>query len=100
MSDEITTRPSDPETYDQDSPRFTRAMMDCGLRLDQLPPNVQKTLADLRRNSGADNREAVSIHLSKEVADKLRASGDDWEAQVDGALRNWLEHKESLRRAS
>ncbi|MGC3964046.1 MAG: BrnA antitoxin family protein [Rhodocyclaceae bacterium] len=34
----------------------------------------------------------VSIRYSPDVLDRFRASGDGWQARMDAALRDWLEH--------
>ena len=39
---------------------------------------------------------AISIRLSQDVAEGLRATGDGWKSQADEALRSWLEHGKTI----
>jgi uncharacterized protein (DUF4415 family) len=41
----------------------------------------------------APTKELVSIRLSRDVVERLRASGHGWQSRVDTVLRGWLKHK-------
>ena len=64
-----------------------------------LPPDLQHTLREINRGnvtirpvSDSDfNEEQVPVKLSRSVVDRFRASGPNWETQVDLALREWLD---------
>jgi uncharacterized protein (DUF4415 family) len=57
-----------------------------------LPAAEQKMLLNLRRRGPqkAPRKIPVSIRLSPDVAEGLRATGSGWQTRVDKALRSWL----------
>lgn len=84
------TRSKKELAYDKDSPQFTREMMKRSLRFQQLPQGLQQTLRAIQDGRKKPNKVAVSIRLSQDVVDQLRASGSGWQSRVDEALRTWL----------
>jgi uncharacterized protein (DUF4415 family) len=57
-----------------------------------LPETEQKMLLNLR-NRGPQKtprKVPISIRLSPDVADGLRATGNGWQVRADEALRSWL----------
>jgi uncharacterized protein (DUF4415 family) len=57
-------------------------------RLHELPENVQAALK--RKSRGpqkAPTKKLVSIRLSPDVLDAVRATGDGWQVRIDEALR-------------
>jgi uncharacterized protein (DUF4415 family) len=57
-----------------------------------LPPAEQKMLLKLRRRGPqrTPRKIPVSIRLSPDVAEGLRATGNGWQTRADQALRLWL----------
>lgn len=57
-----------------------------------LPQAEQKVLLKLRRRGPQKEPKKVpiSIRLSPDVAEGLRATGNGWQSRADEALRSWL----------
>jgi uncharacterized protein (DUF4415 family) len=57
-----------------------------------LPKAEQKILLNLQRRGPqkAPRKVPVSIRLSADVAEGLRATGSGWQGRADDALRSWL----------
>ena len=57
-----------------------------------LPASEQKVLLKLRRRGPqkAPKKVPISIRLSPDVAEGLRATGSGWQGRADQALRSWL----------
>jgi uncharacterized protein (DUF4415 family) len=57
-----------------------------------LPEAEQKVLLGLRKRGPqkAPRKVPVSIRLSPDVAEGLRATGSGWQGRADDALRAWL----------
>jgi len=57
----------------------------------QLPLSLQKMLSSRKRGpQKAPTKELISIRLSRDVVERLRASGPGWQSRVDTMLRKWL----------
>jgi uncharacterized protein (DUF4415 family) len=57
-----------------------------------LPDEEQRMLLKLRRRGPqkAPRKVPISIRLSPDVAEGLRATGNGWQVRADEALRSWL----------
>jgi uncharacterized protein (DUF4415 family) len=57
-----------------------------------LPETEQKMLLNLRKRGPqkTPRKVPISIRLSPDVADGLRATGNGWQVRADEALRSWL----------
>jgi len=57
-----------------------------------LPAEEQKVLLKLRRRGPqkTPKKVPISIRLSPDVAEGLRATGSGWQSRADQALRKWL----------
>ena len=57
-----------------------------------LPETEQKTLLGLRKRGPqkTPRKVPISIRLSPDVAEGLRATGNGWQVRADEALRSWL----------
>jgi len=57
-----------------------------------LPEAEQKMLLSLRKRGPqkAPPKVPISIRLSPDVAEGLRATGEGWQSRADEALRSWL----------
>lgn len=60
-----------------------------------LPESERKVLQGLRRRGPqkTPRKVPVSIRLSPDVAEGLRATGSGWQTKADEALRSWLDQK-------
>ncbi len=58
-----------------------------------LPQAEQAMLRSIRRRGPqkAPRKVPISIRLSPDVADGLRATGEGWQRRADDVLRSWLE---------
>ena len=72
------------DKYD-DNPIWTKEDFKKAKRLHDLPESRQQKLRGLGKTPAA--KEAVSIELSKDVVEALRATGNDWEKRADDVLR-------------
>jgi len=57
-----------------------------------LPKAEQRVLLSVRRRGPqkTPKKVPISIRLSPDVADGLRATGTGWQSRADEALRSWL----------
>ena len=57
-----------------------------------LPKAEQKVLLKLRKRGPqkTPKKVPISIRLSSDVAEGLRATGNGWQGRADEALRSWL----------
>lgn len=57
-----------------------------------LPEAEQRVLLKIRKRGPqkAPKKVPISIRLSPDVADGLRATGGGWQVRADEALRSWL----------
>jgi uncharacterized protein (DUF4415 family) len=57
-----------------------------------LPASEQKVLLKLRKRGPqkSPRKVPISIRLSPDVAEGLRATGNGWQGRADEALRSWL----------
>ena len=67
--------------------------------LSALPKAEQKVLLSLRKRGPqkAPRKVPISIRLSSDVAEGLRATGEGWQGRADQALRAWLAGQTSSR---
>jgi uncharacterized protein (DUF4415 family) len=57
-----------------------------------LPESLRaKLLAISRGSPKAPAKERITIHLSREVVDTFRATGQGWQTRMDAALKEWLQ---------
>ena len=58
-----------------------------------LPQAEQTMLRSIRRRGPqkAPRKVPISIRLSPDVANRLRATGEGWQRRADEVLRSWLE---------
>lgn len=90
-----------PELLDDDNPEWTQKDFDRAVPFSQLPKSLQEKLRSLKKRGPqkAPTKEIVTIRLSRDVVERLRASGPGWQTRVDGALREWIEKQPKRRRA-
>lgn len=63
-----------------------------------LPRAEQKALLNLRRRGPqkAHKKVPISIRLSPDVVEGLRATGNGWQVRADEALRSWLSERKNV----
>jgi uncharacterized protein (DUF4415 family) len=63
-----------------------------------LPTAEQRVLLSVRKRGPqkAPKKIPVSIRLSPEVVEGLRATGNGWQRRADEALRSWLANSEKV----
>lgn len=71
---------------------LTAADAAAGKSFSTLPEAEQKMLLSLRKRGlqKAPRKVPISIRLSADVAEGLRATGRGWQRRADDALRSWL----------
>lgn len=92
----------DPEMIDAENPEWTDEDFATAKKFSQLPASLQEKLLSLKKPRGsqkAPTKEVVTIRLSRDVVEKLRASGPRWQTRVDAALREWIEKQPKRRGA-
>jgi len=57
-------------------------------------PELQGLLKRGRGPQVKPKKKLVSIRLSADVADALRASGRGWQSRADGVLREWVKREQ------
>jgi uncharacterized protein (DUF4415 family) len=78
---------------DDDNPEWTRERIRNSVPLSGLPADVQRLLRGIQARRGAQKaakKVPVSIRLSADVVEGLRATGAGWQVRADEALRSWL----------
>lgn len=91
-----------PEMIDADNPEWTEEDFARAVPFSQLPESLQEKLRSLKKQRGpqkAPTKEVVTMRLSRDVVERLRASGPGWQTRVDAALRQWIE-KQAKRRGA
>ncbi len=91
-----------PEAIDAENPEWTKEDFARAVPFSQLPEPLQTKLRSLKKPRGpqkAATKEVVTIRLSRDVVERLRASGPGWQTRVDTALRQWIETQPKRRRA-
>ena len=87
---------------DAENPEWTEEDFARAVPFSQLPESLQRKLRSLKKPRGpqkAPTKEVVTIRLSRDVVEQLRASGRGWQTRVDTALRQWIETQPKRRRA-
>jgi uncharacterized protein (DUF4415 family) len=95
-------RNPNPEMIDAENPEWTQEDFDRAVPFSQLPESLQEKLRSLKKQRGpqkAPTKEAVTMRLSRDVVEQLRASGPGWQTRADAALRQWIEKQPKRRRA-
>lgn len=91
-----------PEMIDADNPQWSKEDFDRAVPFSELPESLQVKLRSLKNQRGAQKaptKEVVTMRLSRDVVEQLRASGPGWQTRVDAALRQWIEKQPKRRRA-
>jgi uncharacterized protein (DUF4415 family) len=92
MSKKTTKKAGNSERFDE-NPEWTPAKFARAVPLSGLPENLQRVLKGIQGKRGpqqAPKKVPVSIRLSPDVVETLRASGAGWQTRVDEILRKHL----------
>lgn len=74
-----------------ENPVWTEKDFRTAIRFNELPKSLQEKLSSRGRGPQiASTKVPVSIRLSEDVVEGLRATGRGWQSRADGALRDWL----------
>ena len=66
------------------------------MRFEELPREFQAKMRGLRGPQKKPIKEQISLRVSHDVLARYRATGDGWQTRMDGALREWIERRETL----
>lgn len=76
------------EVNDPDNPEWTAEKLARSIKFKDLPEGLQRTLSRPKRGpQKAPTKMLVSMRLSRDVLQALRATGDGWQTRADEALR-------------
>ena len=97
-STKLQTSPKPPIDGDGEVRELTAADVPDFKPFSALPSAEQKMLLKVRRRGPqkTPRKIPVSIRLSPDVAEGLRATGSGWQTRVDKALRSWLSGQAGL----
>jgi uncharacterized protein (DUF4415 family) len=76
---------------ENENPIWTAKDFERAVRFTTLPRSLQEKLSSRKRGpQKSPTKVPISIRLSPDVAEGLRATGTGWQARADEALRVWL----------
>jgi uncharacterized protein (DUF4415 family) len=87
--------------FDRDNPEWTSEDFKRAVPFSGLPEDVQHVLRGIQGKRGPQKtpkKIPISIRLSPDVAEGLRATGEGWQVRADAALRDWLSKNGAPRR--
>jgi uncharacterized protein (DUF4415 family) len=80
---------------DNENPEWTKETFARSVRFKDLPESLQQTLSKPKRGpQKAPTKVLVSIRLSRDVVEGLRATGAGWQVRADKALRAWVKQEQ------
>lgn len=87
----MSTKPEKYGTPDAENPEWTKEDFARAMTFDQLPANLQRILSKGKRGPQKEpTKKLISIRLSDDVLQGLRATGRGWQSRADEALRSWI----------
>jgi len=86
----------------EENPPWSKEDFAQSMRFKDLPAELQRVLSARKRGpQKTPTKVPVSIRLSADVVEALRASGEGWQSRVDTCLRDWIEKEATaLKKAS
>jgi uncharacterized protein (DUF4415 family) len=79
---------------DSDNPEWTKEDFARSIRFKDLPESLRRSLSKRKRGpQKAPTKVLVSMRLSRDVVDGLRATGAGWQVRADEALRAWVKQQ-------
>jgi uncharacterized protein (DUF4415 family) len=83
------------DVNDPDNPEWTAQKFARGIRFKDLPESLQRTLSKPKRGpQKSPTKVLVSMRLSRDVLEGLRATGEGWQVRADEALRAWVKREQ------
>ncbi|HEY5330695.1 MAG TPA: BrnA antitoxin family protein [Acidobacteriaceae bacterium] len=86
--------PTDSKKYgvpDAENPEWTKEKFARSMTFSQLPADLQRVLSKGKRGPQKEpTKQLISIRLSHDVVEALRATGRGWQSRADEALRSWI----------
>jgi uncharacterized protein (DUF4415 family) len=83
---------------DEENPQWTEAEIRGAMSFSELPESIQRAINNRKRGpQKAPKKVSISIRLSPDVAEGLRATGEGWQVRADEALRSWLQSAKGAR---
>jgi uncharacterized protein (DUF4415 family) len=80
---------------DKENPEWTKDDFARAMRFEDLAESMQRTLSKGKRGpQKAPTKVLVSMRLSRDVVEGLRATGAGWQVRADEALRAWVKQQE------
>ncbi|MGD0799583.1 MAG: BrnA antitoxin family protein [Acidobacteriaceae bacterium] len=80
---------------DSDNPEWTKETFARAIPFIDLPESLQRTLSKPKRGpQKAPTKVLVSMRLSRDVVEGLRATGEGWQVRADEALRAWVKREQ------
>ncbi len=80
---------------DQDNPEWTKEDFARSMKFSDLPESLQRTLSSPKRGpQKAPTKVLVSMRLSRDVVEGLRATGAGWQVRADEILREWVKREQ------
>jgi uncharacterized protein (DUF4415 family) len=73
-----------------DNPEWSNHDFERAVPFAELPEQLRSSLKR-RGRQRAPTKELISIRLSRDVVEQLRASGQGWQSRVDEHLRSWMQ---------
>ncbi|MEI7841121.1 MAG: BrnA antitoxin family protein [Methylococcaceae bacterium] len=77
-----------PELIDDENPEWTEEDFKRAVTFSELPTSLQVTLKRLKKTS---EKVSATIEFDQDIFDTFRATGADWQHQINVALKQWLQ---------
>jgi uncharacterized protein (DUF4415 family) len=95
MNKQRTAKNAKPATAD--NPTWTEKDFANAVPFSKLPQSLQNKLSSRKRGpQKSPTKVPVSIRLSPDVVEGLRATGEGWQTRADEALRVWLSKRKKV----
>lgn len=92
---------TDDEGEVRDLTEWSKEDFASALRFTDLPKSLQEKLSSRKRGAQkAPTKVPVSIRLSPDVVEGLRATGSGWQSRADEALRLWLAKNRAVKKSA
>lgn len=80
--------------HQDENPEWTEEKFARSISFEQLPESLRVRLSAVKRGPQKTPKKVpVSIRLSQDVVNDLRAMGDGWQTRADEALREWIKRQ-------
>jgi len=80
---------------DADNPEWTKEDFARSMRFEDLPADLQRVLSKPKQGpQKAPTKVLVSMRLSRDVVEGLRATGAGWQVRANEVLRAWVKREQ------